>query len=174
MEQRNRRPGTQVEPACLSESLWEQHSYWIHTGGRGQREGGVLSSEDSKGWGLPNSGWLLSPWIIHQSSVLRAGSFLCVVHLVRDSCLPRGHKREDLDPPAHKHSSETLSAPLLWGLKAILIPRGRQGSDFCLCACVHTTPPPPSQTHTKLHTCDMKSWYSWNCFSFLSIVPSFP
>ena len=104
---------------------------------------------------------------MNHSSMLCAGScfFLGVVHLVRDSCPRRGHKCEDLDPPARKHSSEQLSAPWLGGLKAILIPRGRRGTYCCLCVHVHT---PPKQTTSKLHVCDMKSWYSFLELLFLS------
>lgn len=48
--------------------------------GGDKREGEVLSFEDSKGWGLSYQWWLLSLWIIHQSSVLRVGSF-CVWYI---------------------------------------------------------------------------------------------
>lgn len=127
------------------------------------KEGGdereeVLSWEDSKGW------WLSQQWMtpepMNNSSQLCAESwfFLCVVHLVRDSCPRLGHKCEDLAPPAHEHSSGLPSACLLWGLKAILIPRGRWVINFAYaCAHVHTD---GKETKSKLHTYDMKAWYS--------------
>lgn len=130
-------------------------------------EGEALSLEDSKGWGLPWQ-WMTAEPMNHSSTLCAGSCFLCVVHLVRDSCPRQGHKCEDLDPPARKHSSEQLSAPWRGGLKAVLIPRGRRGSYCCLCVHVHTPTPTPKQTTSKLHVCDMKSWYSFLELLFLS------
>lgn len=99
-----------------------------------------------------------------------SGFFLCMVYLLRDSCLPLGHKCEDLDPPAHKQLREAFCS-LTLGTEGYSDSQRKMGFLFLL-AC--TPPLPLPHKHTKLHTCDMKSsWYSWNCFSFLSIIPSF-
>lgn len=105
---------------------------------------------------------------MHNSSKFFAESwfFLCVVHLFRDSCPWLGHKCEDLDPPAHKCSLEQLSTPLLWGLKAVLIPRGRYDSYFCLSTRVNTRIHMDNKKN-KLHTGDTKSWYSFLELLFL-------
>lgn len=111
---------------------------------------------------------------MNNSSKLCAESwfFLCVVHLVRDSCPRLGHKCEDLDPPARKASSEQLSAPLLWGLKAILIPRGRWSSYFTW-AHAHTHTHSKQKPNYRQVIWNLLDIHSWNCFSFLSTIPGF-
>ena len=93
---------------------------------------------------------------MNNSPKLCTGSWLllCVVHLVRDSCPWRSHKREVLALPARKHSSEQLCAPCS-GTEGCFDSQRRQGSYCCLCmrvcihACTHTYTAPPPQTNKK-------------------------
>ena len=119
---------------------------------------------------------------MNNSPKLCTGSWLllCVVHLVRDSCPWRSHKREVLAPPACKHSSEQLCAPCS-GTEGCFDSQRRQGSYCCLCMCVYThacthtytAHPPNKQKANSTYMTRNPDIHSWNCFSFLSVVPGF-
>ena len=123
----------------------------------GLEEGGdhrgreALGLEDSKGWGPSKQS--MAPEPMNNSSKLCTGSwfFLCVVHLVRDSCPWRSHKREVLALPARKHSSEQLSAPCSGDWRLFWFPEKAGFLLLLVHACTHTrtqTPAPP-QTNKK-------------------------
>ena len=144
-------------------------------GGHRGRE--ALGLEDSKGWGPSKQS--VAPEPMNNSSKLRTGSwfFLCVVHLVRDSCPWRSHKREVSALPARKHSSEQLSAPCSGDWRLFWFPEKAGFLLLLVHACTHTrthTPTPPNKQ--KANSTYM-TWnpdiHSWNCFSFPSVVLGF-
>lgn len=93
---------------------------------------------------------------MNNSSKLCTGSwfFLCVGHLVRDSCPWWSHKCEVSALPARKHSSERLSAPCSGDWRLFWFPEKAGFLLLLVHACTHTrthacTHTPPPQTNKK-------------------------
>lgn len=133
--------------------------------GGDKREGEVLSFEDSKGWGLSYQWWLLSLWIIHQSSVLRVGSF-CVWYIWSGTA---AHDwATNVRTWIHllvKPAQSSFLLPYSGGLRLFWFPE--EGGVLISLGHMHTHTH-TQQTKTKLQTGDMKSsWYSFLELLFL-------
>lgn len=137
-EQINSRAGTRDQLAHLPACTWERAAAQAldQLRNRGERvttgKKKPSAQRTQRAEGFPNRGWLLSPWIIHASSVLGAAAFSCVVQRVRDSCPQLGHKCEHLDPAARKHSSGQLSAPCPGGQEGYSDPQRKMGFSLLL------------------------------------------
>lgn len=116
-----------------------------------------------RGEGFPNSGWLLSPCIIHQSSVLRAGSF-CVWYICSGTA-------------AHDWATNVRTWTCLLintARSSFLLPysRGWRKVGFLILLvhmreCTHTHGRQKTNSTQVIRNLDI---HSWNCFSLLSII----
>lgn len=139
--------------------------------GGDKREGEVLSFEDSKGWGLSYQWWLLSLWIIHQSSVLRVGSF-CVWYIWSGTAAHdwatnvRTWIHLLVKPP-----QSSFLLPYSGGLRLFWFPE--EGGVLISLGHMHTHTHSKQKPNYRQVIWNLLDIHSWNCFSFLSTIPGF-